>query len=172
MKNFFEYFRIIAFAAVIGFAMTACGDLGEEELELTVGSTNGELTITGLEDEHNGKWVVVLGEDADGNILIAAEAVSTDGTITGVQVTSSLEVTLKVWKIEDKTKLVSFTGNGELDFDVFILNKATTELEPHGDHYHIDENMDEEGHIEKAQFTNGKGEGEFEEGEGHEHHEH
>ena len=165
MKNLFKCFKIVAFVAVIGFALASC-DMGADSDEVIVSSTGGSLTITGL-DEFEGSYIAALGEDTDGKHLLAANAVSGE-TITGGKVTGGT-VTLKVWKFVSNTELGSFNGNGEVEFAVDVFKVAAIEL--HEDHYHAFNHDDElaSGHVDVS-FTNGVGSGAFEAGEHvHEH---
>ena len=57
MKNTVKLLGLIAIIALIGFSLTACP---EEVISMTVNSTNGTLTISGL-GEWNGKYVYGSG---------------------------------------------------------------------------------------------------------------
>ena len=74
MKNLLKLIGIIAFAAVIGFAMTAC----EEAAEI------GSVTITGIPSTYNGKFVMMLVDK--GNEVQAYGM----GTISGTSHTFNL----------------------------------------------------------------------------------
>jgi hypothetical protein len=166
MKNMLKFLKIIALVAVVGFSFSAC-EVEPAGGDITVGSTIGTLTITGL-DGFDGNYVAALGEDDEGNKYLAASSVSSDGDVTcGTVVEGS--VTLKVWKFISNTELGDFNGSGEIEFHVDIFSVNTVEL--HNDHYHADNDDDEvaSGHADVT-FVNGVGEGEFEEGdEDHDH---
>ncbi|MCL2791698.1 MAG: hypothetical protein FWD87_01280 [Spirochaetaceae bacterium] len=128
MKNFIKLFGVIVLAVIIGFTITACDNSGDDNNTggLTVGATNGRLTITGLPD---GSFVFAVGYDmAHGNSgLFAATNVSNNWSITGGQVSGGT-VTLNVWR-ESITALSNYNGTGEAQFDmVIVANKATITL--------------------------------------------
>jgi hypothetical protein len=157
---------IIALAAVISFAITAC-EVGSGTNEIIVRQTSGSLTITGL-GEYEGKYVAALGTDG-GKTLLAAQAISGE-TVSGGVVANG-QVTLKVWKYVSVTEWGVFDGTETVEFHVDVVAAAAVEL--HGNHYHADDAL-ASGHVDVS-FNNGTGNGAFEEGgdehehEGHDH---
>jgi hypothetical protein len=158
MKNLYKVLGIIALIAVIGFSVVSCkdkdeGDDGDDSsTTLTVGSTSGQLTITGL-GAYNGNYVAAMGS-TDDDELIAAASVNSNWTGTGVRISGGQAV-LKVWKATGDTSIGNFTGNGEAGFEVAIFNTSTV-------HFDDDSGIIAFGYVYPVNFTNGVGTGAFE----------
>ncbi|MCL2764422.1 MAG: hypothetical protein FWD40_03990 [Treponema sp.] len=131
MKNCIKIFGIIALIAIIGFSMTACGDGGGGGgggLDLTVGNTDGRLTINNIIPEHNGKWIIAFGGYDQDNGLFAAASLSSSGTVTGGLISGG-SVTLNVWLPINDTTLGNFNGSGMEEFMLFVMNKTSISVD-------------------------------------------
>jgi len=58
MKNTVKLFGIIVLVALIGFSIAGCGDMDESD-----SSTDGRLTITGLNSYNGWKMWLLSGSD-------------------------------------------------------------------------------------------------------------
>jgi hypothetical protein len=121
MKNMFKTFGIIALVAVIGFAFIAC-DTGNNDKGLP--STNGSLTITGLE-AYEGEYVFAQYYDIStgGANGLSAIAGGNPPSITCGQITGG-EVTLKVYTYENYgAKVSGYSGSDLRTFNVYVFEK-------------------------------------------------
>jgi len=125
MRNTTKFLGIIALAAVIIFSMASCGNGGGGGGFLTVNNTTRELRITGFADSYHGYWVAAFA-DGDLREYIAAAALSTRGVITGGQISSSGEVTLRLWYFQTDTTLSGFTGgDSNVYLDIAVFSRAS-----------------------------------------------
>jgi hypothetical protein len=131
MKNIFKVLGITALIMVIGFSMAACDDGGgggSGGISVTVGSTNGQLTITGL-NSYSGKWVMAQAYDDNEDFLYAAAKVTSSAVISGGKIGNDGKATLKLWKITSSSQKSAtfgdYSGSGELEFNVVIMNKES-----------------------------------------------
>ena len=120
---------------VLSLALVVVGcdsDSSGDDL-ITVRQTNGRLTINGLED-NIGEYVIAAGSD----VLTAAANISSNGNMTGGQISSSGSVTLNVWAIisfnetTGETTIGNYNGNDTDEFLAFITNKPTITREEIG----------------------------------------
>jgi hypothetical protein len=150
---------IVVIAAVIGFAMTACDDSGGGTT-LTVGTTDGKLTITGLAAAYNGKYVLANGSPGEYS-LVAADAIATNGTLTAKEISNG-SATLKVWKGTGDT-LGNYNGNDQnVMITVLIINKPTLTESEQGQEGTPSWLIDYGTITDDVDFTNGVGTGVFE----------
>ena len=148
MKNTMKWLGIIALAAVIGFAFTACGD-GDKTSGGTssTSSTSGGLTITGL-GEYDGRYVIASGETPGEELaLLAASSYDLNQqSLTGATISNG-KATLKVWSSSYNGGGISnYNGNDKAGFQVLIASNATMD------------NIVAGGSINEVTFTNGKAE--------------
>jgi hypothetical protein len=182
MKNMFKLMGIVAFVVIIGFVFAACdmGGNGGGNGGSDTPSTDGSLTITGLED-YNGKYVIAQVTISDSNsggskpddpapiaarieeeqgiVLIAGERFRIDPpTYYGSRIFNG-KATLKVWEMiyedeEDETpEFKSYSGNDQnVKLGVVVLNGTTASGT---------EDIFASGILNSIDFTNGNGTGEF-----------
>jgi hypothetical protein len=129
MKNTIKVFGVIAIVAIIGFAMTACGDddvtLTSEDKEAT---TTGQLTITGLDAYNNKKIKAFAGGFTWGNLYAYQTAYNTysyeDGKLVNISggigtdgIIKNGQVILKVFRYArnsyGNSDFGSYTGNDQ-----------------------------------------------------------
>jgi hypothetical protein len=137
MKNLIKLFGLIALAAVIGFSMTACpadaGDSGSGNgssggnTPITIGPTNGQLTVNNLTG-YNSKWIVAIGaNDAETVSVFAADNItgttSANIAITGKQIANDSAV-LKVWQVTESS-LGNYTGSDSINILAAVISKQT-----------------------------------------------
>ena len=129
MNKAIKLFGVIALAVIIGFSMAACsadssdgsgGGGGGGDL-ITVGTTSGSLTITGLA-AYNGKYVIA--SDDNGENYIAATSINGSTFAMTGGLVSGGSVTLKIWKT-NQTGLGNYNGTEQLILYVTVLNKST-----------------------------------------------
>ena len=137
MKSILRIAGIIAIIAVIGFSMGACnngsggGGGGGGSTSTTSGSsgngsvptTSGQLTITGISSQHNGKWVCGFGTIGNTeNPLVAFDSFSTSGKANLAKISNG-SATLKVWR-ESGSTLVGYSGSDTNYFQLVICTKS------------------------------------------------
>ena len=129
MKNFIKFFGIIAFIAVIGFSMTACG--GDDDDVIIVGNTSGKVTITNLPPTASGSRVFALHQDYGTSFgLIATASISSSGTATFGNI-SGTSLELKVWEMagldeDTPPEFSNFDGDGTFDFFCFVFDSISS----------------------------------------------
>jgi len=131
MRNTIKLIGIIALTAAIGFAITAC-DLGDDNW-MTVGSTDGSLTINGL-SAHEGKWVIASGSFMRGSnfnisnlvMLEAAQSISRQNLRAGARVENG-SVTLNLWHDVAVSRLGNFDESftGYASFSIYVLDRSS-----------------------------------------------
>ncbi|MDR2542984.1 MAG: hypothetical protein LBC80_06000 [Treponema sp.] len=149
MKKTLKFIGIIAFVAIIGFSMLACGDDNGSDYI----STSGSITITNLEFYNNKyAWGVgYLGETTE--LTTGANFSSSKGISAGLIKNGS--VTLKVWTDGLDTMPTNFNGNGAVNFSISILESSTVGGDPAPEPIGLGSCS--------VIFTNGTGSGVFEE---------
>jgi hypothetical protein len=175
MKNFFKLFGIIALTTIIGFSMAACdtgggktggntgsggsggggtGGGGGDQTGI-VGSTSGELIITGL-NSYNGKYVTA--DHIKNDLMLVALANVTGTSQANLNITaapiSNGEATLKVWKISGTDistgSFGNYNGNSTgLELKVYIYNDGQT--------FTLQSDHPDSFATGSVNFTNGKG---------------
>ena len=122
--------KIIGIIAAIGLLMTACdngNDNGDDGISMIVQSTDGSLTITGL-NAYNNRYVISLAglvSSADNpqnypTQLVAASNISNSYTLTGANIVNN-QATLKVWRVISTTTIGNFNGNGDASFSWVVI---------------------------------------------------
>ena len=116
---------MVSGGTISGVAGVIVWEDGSTETPITVGTTSGKLTITGL-GSYNGKYVFANGGDEDGKHLLAASAITNAHDFTGAQI-SGASVELKVWEFTESYQLSNYSSGAVMAafFDVLIANKAT-----------------------------------------------
>ena len=112
-------------SAVTVFTITACDidslfSSGKQEA-IIVETTEGKLTITGL-DNYNNYYVVAFGYNWNYEYLYAAEKINNQFVFTGGKITNN-EVILNIWKDDFNGTLIDYKDTGNFTFLVYVLNK-------------------------------------------------
>ena len=94
---------------------------GGKQNEITVESTQGKLTITGL-DGFNDCYVVAFGHNWNYEYLYAAEKIDSNFVFSGGKVTNN-KVILDIWKYDFIDTLIDYKDTGNFTFLVYVLNK-------------------------------------------------
>ena len=121
---------------------------------ISCGQANGTFTLTGIPSQYNGKYVLLVGEYRDGELLgcIKVNIETEDVTLPRI---SNGRVSIPMWIVNESSNSVSrYSGNHTVEFlEIMICNSAN------GD--------DEEAEIEFEDivFTKGKASKSWNEGE-------
>ena len=129
-NKFFKKLNFISFGTLIAvFLITAC-DLNNQILgnnpsngrnKITVESTQGKLTVTGL-DGFNNCYVIAFGHNWNYEYLYAAEKINNQFVFTGGKVKEN-KVVLNIWKDDFNNNLIDYNDTGKFSFLVYVLNK-------------------------------------------------
>jgi len=119
----FNFFFIVAVITV--FILSACdinnhGFSGKQE-KITVETTDGRLTVTGL-DDFNNCYAVAFGFNWNYEYLYAAEKIDNNFVFTGGKITGN-KVILNIWKDDFDGSLIDYNDTGNFTFLVYVLNK-------------------------------------------------
>ena len=138
MKNTFKVLGIIVLVTIVGFSLVSCKeDDGSKDSVITVGSTNGKITVTDSNlSSYSGKWILGMGGDAS-TMLFAANNISSNGTITAASISGN-SATLKVWELTDEDTLSSYSGNDTVDFTFIVISKSSITIEEFEDFDFLD----------------------------------
>jgi len=95
---------------------------------ITVESTVGRLTITGIPSQYN-DYYVYADSSSGNNLLMAASSINRNGTLTFGQIVNGT-VTLNVWIIEglgDSYAARNYNGTaGNLEFDFYFIHSVSS----------------------------------------------
>jgi len=94
---------------------------GGKQNEITVESTQGRLTVTGL-DAYNDCYVVAFGFNWNYEYLYAAENIDNQFVFTGGKIKEN-KVVLNIWKDDFDSTLIDYKDTGNFTFLVYVLNK-------------------------------------------------
>jgi len=107
---------------------------------ITVGSTNGKVTITDIPADANGSRVFAM-HHGDSLSLFATANISSSGTVTFGQISGG-SVELKIWEIvvidvDTPPEFIDFDGSGTFDFTCFVFTSRSSaslleEFDPSG----------------------------------------
>ena len=148
---------------VFGLIFTGCGNgTTTGGGDIIVESTNGQLTITGLE-AYNGQWIFAATND-----LVAAAGLDANSVEMKLAKISDGKAVLKVWKVgefvlDDYDELISaafknYNGNDHKSFYATVCTFETLPID-----FSVsseDPPLGEDGEVDVT-FTNGKGSGVF-----------
>ncbi|MCL2229964.1 MAG: hypothetical protein FWC01_02620 [Treponema sp.] len=93
----------------------------DNQNKITVESTEGKLTITGL-DAFNDFYVVAFGHNWNYEYLYAAENIDSQFVFTGGKIKEN-KVVLNIWKDDFDGTLIDYKDTGNFTFLVYVLNK-------------------------------------------------
>ena len=116
---------IIAFVAVIGLSFTACPPGGDSGPSSIAPATSGQLTITNIHSDYNGKYIGAMGTDGTDYFAAAADIVDDDDFIICERINNGKAV-LKVWKANIATEEISgYSGSDTISFDIGVFNSSS-----------------------------------------------
>ncbi|MCL2382095.1 MAG: hypothetical protein FWC64_11020 [Treponema sp.] len=125
MKNVVRVLGGIILAVLVGLSVTACDTGGPSGGGgggfLTVGATEGRLTITGIEAAHSGWRVIAFGVHNGYNgyngyeFIAAAQSISSHAVYTGGMIADG-EVELNVWASVDDYTSPAYVNWSSPDF--------------------------------------------------------
>jgi hypothetical protein len=152
MKNTIKFIGIVAFIAIIGFTMAGCGDLP---------STDGELTIKGIDSKYNGKYIAVFGESETTSIMGIANLSGknkNDAEFTFVKISGG-QAKVPLYKVTDKAGesdelsewFEAFDESKDVILGVLIFNDGKMK-------YDEEDFEPEDGKGFSVKLTSGKGE--------------
>jgi hypothetical protein len=100
MKIFFKLLAI-AFAAVIGLSMMACGG-------------GGSFKLTGMPPDSNGKYAIVYAAELDASlVLVGVQAVNKSAKSVTLSRISNGSVTIPMWKVNKNGSMTRYSGNDD-----------------------------------------------------------
>jgi len=133
--NFIKTLNLLPILALIAvFSLISCdfdnlkfsgksgSNLGGKQNEITVESTQGKLTVTGL-DAYNNCYVVAFGFNWNYEYLYAAEKIDNQFVFTGGKITQNKAV-LNIWKDDFDGTLIDYKDSGNFTFLVYVIKKS------------------------------------------------
>ena len=120
-------------AAITVFTITACdidgqfssgkpgGNQDAKQNKIIVESTEGKLTVTGL-DNYNNCYAIAFGHNWNYEYLYAAEKIDSQFVFTGGKIKEN-KVFLNIWKYDFESTLIDYNDTGNFTFLVYVLNK-------------------------------------------------
>ncbi|MCL2043279.1 MAG: hypothetical protein FWG89_03975 [Treponema sp.] len=133
MKNSLQFLAIIAFAAMVGFSMTACNRGGGDRGGGIPGiGGGGTFTVTGIPSEYNGMYASFTGND-ESNADFSAISWEKLATLEKNSRISNGRVVLPLWIQPDADNepdvFIRYSGNHTLTVN-FYLHSSSSDLFP------------------------------------------
>ena len=147
MKNKLGFSTVLACMFTLILSVFSCNDETTDD-NGSAPSTNGKLTITGLE-KYNGNYVFAQGGTESVYLLAGDDVSLLQEKATGSKISDG-SVTLKVWQWLETNQLVSYSGNNQntkFSFGIYSTVNMSNE------------NQIAQGEIETVNFNNGVGNG-------------